>query len=179
MTTVQVRDKLFEKSIDAETIDGIVQKLAKAINRDYAGENPLFVCLLNGSFVFAADLLRKITIPCQVTFVKVASYKGTSSTGEVHQLIGLSEDIAGRHIIIVEDIVNTGITMDFSLKELKKHHPADIRLACFFFKKEAFRMSFPIDYLGMSIPNEFIVGYGLDYDGFGRNLPDIYKIVKS
>jgi len=179
MSTIKVKDKDFEISIDANTIDAAVQKMAVDINRDYEGKHPLFLAILNGSFVFAADLIRKITIPCEITFVKLSSYSGTASTESVKELIGLNEDIKGRHLIIVEDIVDTGITLDKFLQDLEKYEPASIKLACFTFKKEAFKKSFRIDYLGITIPNEFVVGYGLDYDGYGRNLPDIYKIVKS
>ena len=179
MTPIKVKDKDFEISIDAFTIDAAVQKMANDINRDYEGKNPLFLAILNGSFVFAADLIRKITIPCQISFVKLASYSGTSSTEEVRELIGLNEDLSGRHLIIVEDIVDTGITLERLLQDLEKFKPASVKLACFTFKKEAFKKNFRIDYLGITIPNESVVGYGLDYDGYGRNLPDIYKIVKS
>ena len=151
--------------------------MALEINRDYEGKDPLFIAILNGSFIFAADLIRKITIPCQISFVKLSSYSGTVSTESVKELIGLNEDIQGRHVVIVEDIVDTGLTLDKFLKDLELKHPASVKLACFSFKKEAFKKSFPIDYLGITIPNEFIVGYGLDYDGYGRNLPDIYKVV--
>ncbi len=179
MATIKVKDKEFEISIDASAIDTAVQKMAIEINKDYEGKNPLFLAILNGSFVFAADLIRKITIPCQISFVKLSSYSGTTSTEDVKELIGLNEDISGRHLIIVEDIVDTGITLEKLLMDLEKFKPASVKLACFTFKKEAFRKNFRIDYLGITIPNEFVVGYGLDYDGYGRNLPDIYKIVKS
>jgi hypoxanthine phosphoribosyltransferase len=179
MSTIKVKDKDFEISIDASAIDAAVQRMAIEINRDYEGKNPLFLAILNGSFVFAADLIRKITIPCQISFVKLSSYSGTASTEDVKELIGLNEDITGRHLVIVEDIVDTGITLEKLLRDLEKYNPASIKLACFTFKKAAFQKSFRIDYLGITIPNEFVVGYGLDYDGYGRNLPDIYKIVKS
>jgi hypoxanthine phosphoribosyltransferase len=179
MATIKVKDKDFEISIDANTIDAAVKRMAIEINRDYEGKHPLFLAILNGSFIFAADLIRKITIPCEISFVKLSSYSGTNSTEDVQELIGLNEDITGRHLVIVEDIVDTGITLEKLLKDLEKHEPASVKLACFTFKKEAFKKSFRIDYLGITIPNEFIVGYGLDYDGYGRNLPDIYKIVKS
>ena len=179
MSRIKVKDKVFEISIPASAIDETVQKIAGEINRDYAGKNPLFIAILNGSFVFAADLIRKITIPCQISFVKLSSYAGTSTSGNVKELIGLNEDIQGRHVVILEDIVDTGITLDQLLKDLQKFEPADVKLACFTFKKEAFQKTFHIDYLGMTIPNDFVVGYGLDYDGYGRNLPDIYKIVTS
>jgi hypoxanthine phosphoribosyltransferase len=176
---VKVKDKEFEISIPSASINEAVQRMADEINRDYKDKTPLFLAILNGSFVFAADLIRKITIPCEISFVKLASYSGTSSTNQVREMIGLNEVITGRHIIILEDIVDTGITLDHLITDLEKLNPADVKVACFTFKPEAFQKSFRIDYLGISIPNDFIVGYGLDYDGYGRNLPDIYKIVSS
>jgi len=179
MPMVKVKDKEFEISISSATIETAVQRMADEINRDYADKSPLFLAILNGSFVFAADLIRKVTIPCQISFVKLASYSGTTSTNQVREMIGLNEDITGRHIIILEDIVDSGITLDHLIHDLEKLNPADVKVACFTFKPEAFKKAFRIDYLGISIPNDFIVGYGLDYDGFGRNLPDIYKIISS
>ena len=176
MGKIQVQDKFFEKFISTDEIDAAVQKVAEGINRDYAGKNPLFLAMLNGAIVFAADLLRKITIPCEISFVKYTSYSGTQTTETINELIGLTEDLMGRHVIILEDIVDTGITMNKLLQDIQKKNPEDVKVACFCFKPEAFRHFFSIDYLGMSIPNAFIVGYGLDYDGQGRNLPDIYKI---
>ncbi|MCX6267728.1 MAG: hypoxanthine phosphoribosyltransferase [Bacteroidetes bacterium] len=178
MTKVQVRELTFEKFIGKEDIDVAVQKVADDINRDYDGKNPLLLAILNGAFIFASDLMRKITIPCEISFVKFASYSGTTTTENVKELIGIDEDFTGRHIIIVEDIVDTGITMDKLLGDVKGKNPADIKVACFCFKPDAFQKDFPIDYVGLKIPNDFIVGYGLDYDGYGRNLPDIYKISK-
>jgi hypoxanthine phosphoribosyltransferase len=177
MTVIRVKDKEFEPFIPAGEIEKVVQQMADRINTDFEGKNPLFLAVLNGSFVFAADLLRKISIPCNISFVKFSSYAGTSTTAEVKELIGLNEEIKDRHVIIVEDIIDTGITMDLILENLRKLNPASLKIACFCHKPDAFTKSFKIDYLGMSIPNEFIVGYGLDYDGFGRNLPDIYKIM--
>ena len=177
MTVIRVKDKEFEPFIPAGEIEKVVQQMADRINTDFEGKNPLFLAVLNGSFVFAADLLRKISIPCNISFVKFSSYAGTSTTAEVKELIGLNEEIKDRHVIIVEDIIDTGITMDLILENLRKLNPAGLKIACFCHKPDAFTKSFKIDYLGMSIPNEFIVGYGLDYDGFGRNLPDIYKIM--
>ncbi len=176
MGKIQVQDKFFEKFISTDEINAAVQRVAEGINRDYAGKNPLFLAMLNGAFVFAADLLRKITIPCEISFVKYTSYSGTQTTETINELIGLTEDLMGRHVIILEDIVDTGITMNKLLQDIQKKNPEDVKVACFCFKPEAFRHFFSIDYLGMSIPNAFIVGYGLDYDGQGRNLPDIYKI---
>ena len=178
METIKVKDKRFELFIPAATISGFVEKVAEQINNDYKGKQPLFVAVLNGAYVFAADLLRKINIPCNITFVKFTSYVGMATSSKVTELIGLNEDLKGRHIILLEDIIDTGITMDLLLKDLPRFHPADVRVACLFHKPAAFGKTFPIQYIGESIPNDFIVGYGLDYDGFGRNLPDIYKVVK-
>jgi hypoxanthine phosphoribosyltransferase len=178
MAKVQVRDLTFEKSITAAEIDTAISGIAERINKDYEGKNPLFLAILNGAFIFAADLLRKITIPCEISFVKYASYSGTLTTSKVKELIGIGEELKGRHIIVVEDIVDTGITMDKLLIDIREKNPESVKLACFCFKPEAFQKSFEIDYLGLTIPTEFIVGYGLDYDGYGRNLPEIYKLVK-
>jgi hypoxanthine phosphoribosyltransferase len=178
MTKVQVRELVFEKFISKEEIDVAVQKVADAINRDYAGKNPLLLAILNGAFIFASDLMRKITVPCEISFVKFASYSGTKSTSSIKELIGVDEDLKDRHVIIVEDIVDTGLTMDKLLHDVSKKKPAGVKVACFCFKPAAFQKEYAIDYIGITIPNDFIVGYGLDYDGYGRNLPDIYKVVK-
>ncbi len=178
MTKVQVRELVFEKFISREEIDEAVQRVADGINRDYAGKNPLLLAILNGAFIFASDLMRKITVPCEISFVKYASYSGTLTTTNVKELIGMNEELEGRHVIVVEDIVDTGITMAKLLDEVSEKRPLDIRVACFCFKEEAFQKDFKIDYLGMTISNDFIVGYGLDYNGHGRNFPEIYKIVK-
>jgi hypoxanthine phosphoribosyltransferase len=179
MPTIKVNGKDFELSINASVINAAVDKMAVEINRDYEGMNPLFLGILNGSFIFAADLIRKITIPCLISFIKYSSYSGTSSTKDVKELIGLNEKINGRHLIIVEDIVDTGLTLDKILLDLKRFNPESVKIACFSFKKDAFTKDFKIDYLGITLPDEFVVGYGLDYDGYGRNLPDIYKLAKS
>jgi len=176
MEIVEVKDKVFKRFISGHQIKQVVQEIATRIEADYKGQNPLLLAVLNGAFIFAADLMRALTIPCQISFVKYASYVGTKSTEDVKELIGLNEDIKGRHIIVVEDIVDSGITMDHLLRDLKNYNPASVKLACCFLKPEAFIKSFNIDYLGMEIPNDFIVGYGLDYDGYGRNLPEIYKL---
>ncbi|MEI6681756.1 MAG: hypoxanthine phosphoribosyltransferase [Bacteroidota bacterium] len=178
MTKVQVKELFFEKFIGRDDIEAAVQKVADGINRDYAGKNPLLLAVLNGSFIFASDLMRKLTIPCEISFVKFASYEGTLTTSKVKELIGVGEELKGRHVIVVEDIVDTGITVHKLLEDIAKKEPVDVTLACFCFKREAFQKSFGIDYLGMEIPNVFIVGYGLDYNGYGRNLPDIYQIIK-
>ncbi len=178
MTKVQVRELVFEKFIPKEEIDRAVQSVADRINHDFEGKNPLLLAILNGAFVFASDLMRKITIPCEISFVKFSSYSGTHSTESVRELIGVDEELTGRHIIIVEDIIDTGITMEKLLADVEAKLPASLKVACFCFKPMAFQKQYPIDYVGMEIPNDFIVGYGLDYDGYGRNLPEIYKIVK-
>lgn len=176
MEIVEVKDKMFRKFITRKEIDRAVRAIAGRIDTDYAGKTPLLMPVLNGAFIFASDLVRHLTIPCQISFVKFASYTGTRTSGEVTELIGLNEDLRGRHVIVVEDIVDTGITMDHLLNELKRYEPGSVRLACFCLKPEAVVKSFRIDYLGMEIPNAFVVGYGLDYDGYGRNLPEIYKL---
>ncbi len=176
MEFVEVKDKVFRKFISLEQINLVVQQIADRINADYKGQNPLLLGVLNGAFIFAADLIRRLTIPCQVSFVKYASYAGIRSSEEVKELIGLNEDLKGRHVVVVEDIVDSGITMNHLLKDIVKYNPASVRLACFCMKPENFVKTFTIDYLGIEIPNDFIVGYGLDYDGYGRNLPEIYKL---
>jgi len=151
-------------------------RIATEINRDYNGSSPVFVAVLNGSFMFAADLLKLIKLPCSISFTKLSSYQGTESTEKVQTLIGINEDITAKKIIILEDIIDTGITLNSFMNSLKKHQPAEIKIATLLFKPDAFKKDFKIDYIGMHIPNDFIVGYGLDYNGFGRNLPDIYKL---
>lgn len=178
MTKVQVRDLEFDLFIGREEIDRAVQQVADDINRDYAEKNPLLLAILNGSFMFASDLMKKVTIPCEITFVKFASYSGTATTADVKELLGVDKDLAGRHVIIVEDIVDTGLTVDKILHDVGAQSPASVKVATFCFKPDAFRKDFPVDYVGVRIPNDFIVGYGLDYNGQGRNLPDIYKLVK-
>lgn len=176
MKTVKVKDKEFELFISSEEINKSVEKLAEKINREMEGKSPLFIGILNGTFIFSADLLKKITIPCEITFMRVSSYSGVKSTKNIKEIIGLKEDIKDRHVIILEDIVDTGLTLDFLLAKFTEYNPASIRVGTMFFKPSAFKKQFLIDYVGMNISNDFIVGYGLDYDGFGRNLPDVYKI---
>ncbi len=177
MDSVVVKDKVFRKYISRKQIDQAVQEIADRINTDYTGKNPLLLGVLNGAFIFASDLIRKLEVPCQISFVKYASYSGTHSTEKIRELIGMNEELQGRHVIVVEDIVDSGMTMDYLLKDIQKYKPASLRLACFCLKPDAFVKDFNIDYLGMKIENAFVVGYGLDYDGYGRNLPEIYKLV--
>ncbi len=178
MKVIKLKDKQFSIFISSSEIEKVVQRLAKEMNNDLKGKTPLFLIILNGSFMFAADLLKRINMECETSFVKLASYVGTESTSEVKQLIGLNEDIKGRTVVIVEDIVDTGITMESLLEQLDWRKPADVKIATLLFKPNALIKNLKIDYIGMEIPNDFIIGYGLDYDGFGRNLPDIYKIVE-
>ena len=178
MDTVQVKDRLFAPFLNEDAILKEVQRVAKEINRDYEGKQPLFLCILNGSFMFAADLLKNVTVPCNVSFVKVASYQGTDTTGAVKELMGLNESIEGRDVIIVEDIVDTGYTMRDIMQSLADKNAASVAICALLCKPEKLQVDIDIKYLAMNIPNGFIVGYGLDYDGFGRNLRDIYKIVK-
>jgi len=177
MRTIRVKDKEFKLSIPASVISKAVDELASRLNQDLAGKNPLFLVVLNGAFMFAADLYRKITIESEISFVKLASYSGTSSTSDVKELIGLNEKLKGRYVVILEDIIDTGTTMQYLINKLHYIGVEDVKLVALLFKPNAFRESFRIDYLGIEIPNEFIVGYGLDYDGFGRNYADIYRIV--
>ncbi len=176
---IQLLDKKFKIMIPAEKIDEAVSKVAAQINRDYADkENPVFIGILNGSFMFMSDLLKKIEFNCELSFVKMSSYSGTSTTGQVKELIGLNNSLEGRHVIIVEDIVDTGVSIKHSLEQLSKHNPASLAVCTLFFKPEAYRMERPIEYAAMNIGNEFIVGYGLDYNQMGRNMKDIYVVTE-
>ena len=177
MDTIQVHDKKFTPSIPAEDIQKQVMRVAQAINRDYKDQTPLFLVVLNGAFVFAADLLREVNVPSEVSFVKLASYEGTSSTGTVREIIGLNTDITGRPEIIVEDIVESGITMAHMIDRLKSQNPSSIEICTLLLKPECLQVKLDIKYVAMEIPNDFILGYGLDYNGQGRGLKDIYTIL--
>ncbi len=173
---VQILDLQFKPYIDSVKIESAVLDMANKINEDYKDKNPLFLCILKGSFIFASDLYKKITIPSEIEFIRLKSYDGTQSTENIQTLIGLSANIIDRNIIILEDIVDTGNTLESLLRDLSKEKPQSIALATLIFKKEAFKKDFKIDYLGFEIENKFIVGYGLDYNEYGRNLPEIYQI---
>ncbi|MDO4930658.1 MAG: hypoxanthine phosphoribosyltransferase [Bacteroidales bacterium] len=177
MENVQVKDKTFSIFLTEEQIKARVQEMATKINKDLAGKRPLFMAVLNGSFIFAADLIRQIDIPCDITFVRMASYIGTQSTGRVKELIGLNEVIEGRTVVVLEDIIDTGLTMRELVSILKAKHPAEIRIASLVVKPDSLKVELDINYHCFDIPNKFIVGYGLDYDGEGRNLPAIYAVV--
>lgn len=178
MDKIKVRDREFAVSISEEKIKARVAEIAAQISHDLEGKRPLFLAVLNGSFVFAADLLRGIDTPCEISFVRMASYEGTSSTGDVKQLIGLKEDIKDRTVVIVEDIIDSGLTMVHLLDLLKEKQPADIKIAALLVKPGNLKVNLDIPYCCFEIPNDFIVGYGLDYDGEGRNLPSIYTVTE-
>ena len=178
MSIVKIKDKTFKTFIPEKEILEHVKVVADRINEDMKDKKPLFLAVLNGSFIFAADLMRMITIPCQISFVKLASYQGTTSTGKITEVIGINEDLAGRNVIIVEDIVDTGLTMKRMVETLGTRHPESIHICTLLVKPEKLQVDLDIEYAAMSIPNDFIVGYGLDYDQEGRGLRDIYSIVK-
>ena len=179
MKTVKIKDKEFELFLSQEVIENAIDKVAEQLNKDMAGKDPLFVCVLNGSFIYAAELMKRVTIPCEVSFVKVSSYKGVTSTGKLKEIYGLEEDIKDRTIVIVEDIVDTGHTMALMLEQLSCDEPKEIFVSTLLLKPDALQQKVQLDYVALEIPNDFIVGYGLDYDGYGRNLSDIYKIKNS
>ncbi|MCB2408488.1 hypoxanthine phosphoribosyltransferase [Hymenobacter sp. BT178] len=177
LSTISLHDKQFAPYLTASQITAAVRELGTQINRDYAGKQPLFVAVLNGSFMFAADLLKEIQLPCEIAFIRVASYEGTTSTGTVREIMGLQEEVAGRDLIIIEDIVDSGHTMKALLELLGAKQPASLEVATLFLKPECLQHELDLRYIGLSIPNDFIVGYGLDYDGLGRNYPDVYTAV--
>ena len=177
MDKIQVKDKEFAVSIPEEKIMAEVSRVARQINEDYAGKSPIFLAVLNGSFIFAADLLREITLPCQISFVKLASYQGVNSTGEIREVIGLNIDITGRPVIIVEDIVDTGLTMAYMMDTLRKQNPSSIDVCALMVKPDKLQVELNVRYCCLEVPNDFLVGYGLDYDGYGRNSHDIYSVV--
>jgi len=176
MSTIQVLDKTFEPYLKEAAIQEKITELAGQLNQDYTGKRPLFLSILNGSFLFTADLFKQITIEAEVSFIKLASYKGTSSTGNVITAIGLDINVKDRHIIILEDIIDTGKTLHHYLPQLESMQPASVKIAVLLNKKEALIYPVQIDYACFDIPNKFVVGYGLDYDGLGRNSKDIYQL---
>lgn len=176
MDSVIVKDKTFRPFIPVEEIEKRVAEIGQQISRDLEGKNPLFLAILNGSYVFAADLLRHITTPCEISFVRVSSYSGMQSTGKLTEVIGLKENIEGRTLVIVEDIIDSGFTMEGLVKTLEAKNPADLRICTLLTKPGNMKVKLDIPYCAFEIPNDFIVGYGLDYDGYGRNLPSIYVV---
>lgn len=176
MSNIILGGHSFKIKITSSEIQKAVSDIAKQINTDLKNKNPLFLCVLNGSFMFVADLVKQVKIECGVSFVKLSSYEETSSTAQIKELIGINEEIKGRTVVIVEDIVDTGETIEFVYNQLKKLNAAEIKIASLLFKPEAYLKSLPIDYTAIVAPNDFLVGYGLDYKGHGRNLTDIYVL---
>ncbi len=179
MKTVQVLDKTFELSISEEKIQERIEQLAVQMNKDLEGQEPLFVCILNGAFMFASDLFKKITVEnASITFFRLASYEGTVSTGKVRKIMGFTEDLENKTVVVLEDIIDTGITMENTIEQINAYNPKQVKIATLVYKPEACKVELDIDYVGFEIPNEFIVGYGLDYNAKGRNLPAIYTLAK-
>ena len=176
MKEITLHDKTFEIFLSQEKINKVIDKMAADIARDVRDKNPLFLVVLNGAFMFAADLLKRFDFNCEISFVKLSSYVGTQTTSVVREIIGLDEVLHDRTVIIIEDIIDTGITMSNTIPKLRKLEAKEVKLATLLFKPDAFQKEYKIDYIGMKIPNDFIVGYGLDYDGLGRNYPDIYQL---
>jgi hypoxanthine phosphoribosyltransferase len=177
-TIIKIHDKYFRKEISHEEIDLVIQSIANKMNSELKDKKPLFLAVLNGAFMFSAELFKKLDFPCEISFVKLASYEGTKTTETVRQLFGFDEDIEGRTVVIVEDIIDTGLTMEHILEQMRVKKAAEVRIATLLFKPDAFRGNYDIDYVGKEIPNDFIVGFGLDYNQNGRNYKDIYKVVQ-
>lgn len=174
---IKLHDKTFEPYISASELENAIDSIANRINIDYAGKNPLFIGILNGSFMFSSDLLKRISIPCEIDFAKFASYEGTNSTGKVAELIGFNRDLTGRHIILLEDIVDTGGTLEKVLNMLQSKGTLSVKIATLLMKPDVFDKNYAVDYVGKNIPNKFVVGFGLDYDQLGRNYREIYQVV--
>ncbi len=179
MAIIKVFDKTFVPYLPEKLILEKISELAGQLNTDYAGKRPLFIAVLNGSFMFAADLFKEISIEAEICFIKLASYKGTKSTGHVITAIGLDTDITDRHVVILEDIIDTGKTMNEFLPQLYNQHPASLKVAVLLHKPDATVFPITIDYCCFSIPNKFVLGYGLDYDGLGRNIREIYQLEEA
>ena len=178
METIKINDKRFKISIPEAEIQDRIKMVAAQISKDMEGKNPLFLGVLNGAFMFAADLMRAMTIPCEISFVKLASYQGTTSTGTIKEVIGINENLSGRTVVIVEDIVESGATMKRMIEQQGTRNPASVHICTLFFKPDKLKEDLKLDYVAFRIPDDFIVGYGLDYDQGGRGLKDIYTIVE-
>ncbi len=176
MEKIKIHGKNFSVLIKSEEINKAIKRLASEIKSDYTEGMPLFIGVLNGAFMFASDLLREINMNCRVSFIKLSSYSGGSTTGEVTELLGLNEEIAGKDVIVLEDIVETGTTLEKLIERLKAKQPKSLKVATMLFKPEAFKKKVHIDYIGFKIPNNFIIGYGLDYGELGRNYKDLYSM---
>lgn len=172
---IKLHDLEFEPFISEEEITNSINNISEELNRDYQGKKPVFLAVLNGSFMFASEVVKRFKGDCEISFVKLGSYEGTETSGNVKTLLGLNQDLKGRHVILLEDIVDTGNTLAEIDKILKEAEVENYKIATLFYKPEAYKKSIPVNYIGMEIPNKFIVGYGLDYDGLGRNLTQVYK----
>ncbi len=177
MKQVRIEDKTFGIYIQDQEIQQAIQTIANEMNVLYADKKPIFISVLNGAFMFTADLLKKIEVPCELSFIKLSSYSGTTSTGTVKEIVGLQEEIAGRDVIVIEDIIDTGITMQKIISQLEFKNPASIRIATLLLKPDSVKVPIKPDFVCFSIPDKFVVGYGLDLNGIGRNLPDIYQLI--
>ncbi len=175
--TITIKDKQFKLFIEQEAIEQGIKRVAEQMNAELEGKDPVFLAVLNGAFMFAGELMKEVSVPSEITFVRLASYQGTATTHRVQEVLGLNESIKGRVVVIVEDIVDSGNTMVALTAELMKHEPAEVKIATLLFKPAALKQDLSPDYVALEIPNDFIVGYGLDYDGYGRNLKDIYKVI--
>lgn len=178
MGIIKIKDKTFKTSITEAEIKERVKALAEQISKDMEGKVPLFLGVLNGAFIFAADLMRELTIPSEISFVKLASYQGTTSTGKINEVLGINEDLSGRTVIIVEDIVESGLTMKRMIESIGTRNPASVHICTLFLKPDKLKENLKIDYVAFRIPDDFIIGYGLDYDHLGRELREIYTIVE-
>ena len=178
MAVIRLHDKNFDSYLSHEQIQSRIDLIADQLNKDYTGKHPLFIAILNGSFIFAADLFKKLHINAEICFIKLVSYKGSKSSGHVVTAIGLDNDVFGRDVVIIEDIVDTGKTLTEFLPQLQHQQPASLKIVALLHKSEATIFPVSIDYLGFTIPDKFVVGYGLDYNGLGRNIPEIYKLVE-
>jgi len=178
MKETTILDKKFREMIPGDKISKRIDELARDMNKDYAGKEVVFLGILNGAFLFAAELFKRIDLRAQISFVKLASYEGTKSSGSVKELIGWNEDIRNKQVVVIEDIVDTGHTLELIIGELKVRKVAGIKVATLLFKPNAYTKKIPVDYIGFEIPNDFVVGFGLDYDGYGRNLPSVYTLIK-
>jgi hypoxanthine phosphoribosyltransferase len=179
MSTIQLNDKKFTPYLTVAQIDEQIKRVGRELSNDYEGKRPLFIAILNGSFMFASDLFKELTMECEICFIKLASYKGTKSTGQVITSIGLDATLTDRHVIIIEDIVDTGKTLHEFLPQLINQQPASLKIAALLHKPDALAYPVKIDYLGFNVPNKFLLGYGLDYDGYGRNLKEIYRLIED
>ena len=177
MKQVTIEDKTFGIYIQDQEIQQAIQNIANEMNELYTDKKPIFISVLNGAFMFTADLLKKIEVPCELSFIKLSSYSGTTSTGTVKEIVGLQEEITGRDVIVIEDIIDTGITMQKIISQLELNNPATIRIATLLLKPDSVKVPVNPDFVCFSIPDKFVVGYGLDLNGIGRNLPDIYQLL--